>query len=393
MRLASRPLATTRLRPKTAPAVESATKAGAAGSRSKTGGSLLVSNVWRRFGAHMLFGLVSVGLLAPATPAMCGERETIKGITSLANASVRYTIPERHYVVLRRGPIEAVVVDNAAVDDDVLPGHRAGYHGIASLKHAMRGENVFVPAYSGLNFEHIYDGTAQPRDVLFEPRRAPMELRQIDATTVELYQPPTPNWHVESCLRYTLLPDGAIEMVVECVPRRPVFKRGYMGLFFASYIRQPESKAIHFLGHRRGESGTAWIEATSPRHGFEATHVAENDRRRFLHDDNVSARLLIGDRSRYVYTAPWYFGISHGMALAFVFRPSDQVRFTQSPSGGGEGNPAWDFQYLFQPVETNHLYRIVMRAVYVPYESTEQVARATAPHRRALGTDDADRKQ
>jgi hypothetical protein len=53
----------------------------------------------------------------------------------------------------------------------ILPGHRAGYHGVASLTHERQPRNLFVPAYSGLNVEHIHDGTTQPGDALFEPRR------------------------------------------------------------------------------------------------------------------------------------------------------------------------------------------------------------------------------
>ena len=131
------------------------------------------------------------------------------GRTTFTNPAIRYTVPEKPYVVLRRGEVEAVVVDNRAVDDGVLPGHRAGYSGLAALRHARRRENLFVPAYAGLNFEHIHDGTTQPRDVLFEPRNAPMELRRVDDHTAELYQRPTPHWGLESCLRYELLPDGA----------------------------------------------------------------------------------------------------------------------------------------------------------------------------------------
>ena len=89
-------------------------------------------------------------------------------------------VGEKHYIVLRRGPLEAVIVDNSAVDDAVLPRHRGGYHGLASLKHTRQQRNIFVPAYAGLNFEHIHDGTTQPREILFEPRFAPMELHAID---------------------------------------------------------------------------------------------------------------------------------------------------------------------------------------------------------------------
>src|SRR5262245_4322255 len=97
--------------------------------------------------------------------------------TSLSNPRIQFTVSASGYHILKRGPIEAVVVDNRAVDTPALPGHRAGYHGIGSLKHARQPRNLFVPAYAGLNFEHILDGTTQGREVLFEPRQAPMELR------------------------------------------------------------------------------------------------------------------------------------------------------------------------------------------------------------------------
>ncbi|MGE3312827.1 MAG: hypothetical protein AB7O66_22895, partial [Limisphaerales bacterium] len=120
-----------------------------------------------------------------------------EGVTSLDRADAAFTVPEKGYVVLRRGDVEAVIVDNRAVDDEVLPGHAAGYHGVAALRHTRQRRNLFVPSYSGLNFEHIHDGTVQERDVLFEPRRAPMQLRVISPHIAELHQPPTPFWGLE----------------------------------------------------------------------------------------------------------------------------------------------------------------------------------------------------
>ena len=73
-------------------------------------------------------------------------------LTSLADKAAKHETPQKHYVVLRRPDVSAVIVDNTAVDDDVLPGHRAGYSGVASLTHAKRADNLFVPAYAGLNF-------------------------------------------------------------------------------------------------------------------------------------------------------------------------------------------------------------------------------------------------
>lgn len=292
---------------------------------------------------------------------------------------------DKPYVVLERAGVRAVIVNNEAVDDAVLPGHRAGYSGVASLTYGQQGRNLFVPAYAGLNYEHIHDGTVQAREILFEPRQAPMEIRQADEHTAELHQPPTPHWRLESWLKYTLLEDGTIEMSLECVPRAKTFKNGYLGLFFASYIHQPESLDIHFLGHpaKDTDSEARWIRGVTPDHGVRPTHLAVEDRREFPHDAEFPLSLVF-NLSDHRYREPWYYGVSHGMALAQMFRPRDQARLSQSPSGGGNGNPAWDFQWFIPQYEVGTHYRFVMRAMYLPFESTDQVTRATAAHRAIL---------
>jgi hypothetical protein len=291
------------------------------------------------------------------------------GRTTLSDPSIRYAVPEKAY---------------GAVDDEVLPGHRAGYSGVALLRHARRRENVFVPAVAGLNFEHVHDGTVQERNVLYEPRVAPMELRRVNEHTAELYQKPTPHWGLESCTRYELLADGALEMTFECVPRRRTFRNHYVGLFWASYIHQPASGAIHFLGHpTQGDRTPRWLESISPAHGTRATHLAADDHREFVHDEKFPMSLVFNE-SDVRYDEPWYYGVSHGMALVQIFRPRDHVRFAQSPSGGGAGNPAWDFQTFLPDYQLDQRSTMVMRMLYLPFESAEQVRGVVEPHRAAL---------
>lgn len=298
--------------------------------------------------------------------------------TTLSNPSIPFTRPAAHYVVLQRGPVEAVIVDNAAVNDAVLPKHSGGYSGVAKLTHKQRAENLFVPGIAGLNFEHILDGTAHAdRKAQFEPRNWPMELRQISKHAVELCQSPTFLQSLESCQRYELLPDGTIQLTIEVAARKPSFKNGYIGLFWASYINQPESLDIHF----RGPGG--WVRGVTPAHGTLSTHIAETDNRQFPHDEPFPLT-LVHSLSNHRYAEPWFFGINHGMAFVQMFRKQDQVRITQSPSGGGNGNPAWDFQFYASPYEPNKIYRFVMRAAYLPYTSPEQIETATRKHRAAL---------
>jgi len=323
-------------------------------------------------------------VLAVLTVSASGRPFEAPGVTSLTDGKVKYRVPDEHYVVLKRGPVTAVIVDNAAVDVPALPGHRAGYNGLASLSHERRRQNLFVPSYAGLNFEHIHDGTLAVAKEKFEPRRNPMQLRVVDEFTVEVYQPPTTNWKLESCGRYRLLKDGTIEYTFECIPRADVFKQGYIGLFWASYIDAPEDKVVHFRGRRKGDAGAGqWIRGVTPRHGVDSTHppAAEHFTPRV---DPEFPLTLVNHPSKYEYREPWYFGVSHGMAYVQMFRQRDHVWFAQSPTGGGSTNPAWDFQWFVPNCKVGKAYGFVMRAAYLPFESREQIARITRPHRQAL---------
>jgi hypothetical protein len=338
--------------------------------------------LWGAVGLGLAFALLgSPCLWDPAAAAATGEPPKL---TSLSDPKVRYEVPKKPYVVLKRSGIEAVIANNEAVDDAVLPRHRAGYSGVASLTGAGRKDNFFVPGVAGLNYEHIHDGTTQNRTIQFEPRNAPMELRVIDEHTAEVYQAPTPFFALESCLRYRLLEDGVIEMTLECIPRKATFKNGYIGLFWASYIHQPKSLDIHFKGHGEGEKETRWIRGVTPKHGVEAVHVAHDDQRQFKHDADFPL-LLVFNRSKWRYREPWYYGVNGEHAYVQMFRPKDRILLTQSPSGGGTGNPAWDFQFYVEDYRVGERYQMVMRAMLLRFESAAQVEAATAKHRQALG--------
>ncbi len=192
------------------------------------------------------------------------------GVTSLTDSRVRFQVAENHYAVLQRGALRAIVVDNAELDLADLPGHRAGYNGLASLTHTARDANLFVPAVGGLNLEHIHDGTTAALKEKFEPRKCPMQLRVVDRHTVEVYQPPTANWQLESCGRYQLLEDGTIEYTFECIPRADGYRNGYpVRLHRAVALRSQSldglcadvpSTRLHLAGpiafrRRLGESG------------------------------------------------------------------------------------------------------------------------------------------
>jgi hypothetical protein len=296
------------------------------------------------------------------------------GVTSLTKPQVQYVVVESGQVRLKRGPVELVLVDNGAHRLPEAAEHRAGYNGIAVLKHERQPRTLFVPTVAGLNFEHIHDGTTAGLKEKFEPRKFPMQMRKIDEFTYELHQPPTENFQLESCGRYRLLEDGVIEYAFECIPQANTLERNYLGLFWASYIHQPEDKSIHFLGYEAPseKKKSRWINGVTPSHGVDATHppaAAEF----FPKVEDDFPLTLVNHPSKFVHTSNYYYGVCRGMAWVQVFRPRDRVWLAQSPSGGGRGNPAWDFQWFVPDVKVGRAYGFVMRAAYVPFESREQI--------------------
>jgi hypothetical protein len=338
---------------------------------------MMGKNVYRISIAVVMIG--AVNSIAPA-----GEKPhpfAAPRVTSLTNKAVRFTVPKEHYIVLKRGGISATVVDNDAVDVPGIAPRRRGYSGIAVLKRGEQDNNPFIPV--ALNFEHIHDGTLTVNKERFEPRAFPMELRKIDEHTAEVYQAPTPNWKLESCGRYHLLEDGTVEYTFECIPRADLFKNGYIGLFWASYIKEPEDRAIHFLGHGIEDSAPRWIRAVTPKHGTESTHPPAGNVPNLKLDPAFPLTLVSG-RSKYTYAEPWYYGVVRGHAIVQMFRARDRIWLAQSPDGGGGKNPAWDFQWFVPDTKVGDAYGFVMRMAYIPYESREQVQMQTRPHREAL---------
>ena len=155
------------------------------------------------------------------------------------------------------------------------------------------------------------------------------------------------------------------------------YRNNYIGLFWASYIHQPEDKSIWFQGRPSGSSGNASrINGVTPSHGVDSTHRPAHIPKLPPVDDDFPLT-LVNHPSKYEYTQPWYYGVSHGMAFVQMFRTKDHIWMAQSPSGGGNGNPAWDFQWFVPYPEVGKTYGFVMRATYLPFNNHEQIEEQT----------------
>ena len=189
---------------------------------------------------------------------------------------------------------------------------------------------------------------------------------------------------LESCGRYQLLDDGTIEYTFECIPRAKAYRHDYIGLFWASYIHAPAERAILFKGRTAGSNAVArWIKGVTPKHGTDSTHRPTGVATLPPVDGDFPLT-LVNHPSKFEYTEPWYYGVSHDMAFVQMFRQSDHIWMAQSPTGGGNANPAWDFQWFIPKPQIGKAYGFVMRAAYVPFESREQLIDLTAAHRATL---------
>jgi hypothetical protein len=296
----------------------------------------------------LLLGLMLLGF--GTVPAVSSQPEQ-------TDAAARATIAV--------GDIEAVFVDNGAFGQP-----RAGYNGIASLTHKEEPSTIFVPAYAGFNLEHIFGGEMVMK---FEPRQHPMTLEKVSDHTVVLHQSRTPISAVESTTRFTVKAPHYIDIEFECIPHTlDFFKYGYIGLFWASYIHEPEDKSIHFLGRDESSDELRWIAAFSKAHGDKSTHRHINDRMNLAFPPD-SQPLLVSDYSDYRFAEPIYYGRFRDMVFAYMWDRSEGVRFAQSPTGGGAKNPAWDFQFIVPEPKAGQRYGFRARLVYKPFVSADDV--------------------
>ncbi len=285
---------------------------------------------------------------------------------------------EAGHASLTAGSVSLIVADNAAFG----PDHRGGYSGLAELRHGA-SRNLFVPAYAGLNFEHVFSGDAASFAWdIFEPRCAAMELWKVGELALELRQERTEHWPLRSTVRYALTAEGAIDLTMTCTPLADAWKKhGHLGIFFASYIDRPEDIGLHFIGRSRpgrGEATPRWIHHLSPAHGTAACHRAAGSDWDPPADPGFKISLATG-HSDLEYSYPFYYGVTQGKVIAFLFeKPTadGEIRLAQSPTGGGDRNPAWDFVYLRRRYEVGKPFSFRLRLVVRDFTDREAVVKA-----------------
>lgn len=278
-----------------------------------------------------------------------------------------------HSVTLQAGDLTAVVGDNSEAGE-----HRKGYNGVWSLRHAAGSRSIFVPAVAGLNLEHIVSGeNLEDPITFFEPRHSEMTLTPISTSEVELHQPPTPVFHVESWTRFKLSAPHYLDMSFRCRAHEPVFPRGYMALFWASYMNAPEDKSMYFPGGLDGQKDL-WTQLCTQWHNDQSTVRHREDTFEMTFPPQ-GRDTLFKSLSKLRFDQPFFYGCIDELVWLLMFDRAEGIRFTHSPSGGGlnkelkSTNPAWDFQFFVQKPVPMKEYSFRARTVLRPRCSREEM--------------------
>lgn len=235
------------------------------------------------------------------------------------------------------------VMNNAA-----LGPHLMGYNGISNLHHNGPSPiNVFVPAHAGLNFEWIVDYEESQ-----EPRQAAAAL-SIDGKDIVLDFPADASG-LKTNVRYSFADPHYVDVTIK---HTPTIKRSrHMVTVWASYLNQPSDIAMHFL------TRDGWVAAAAPEHKVDGLFVPETMRPIIWTDQEADLHPL----------HPFFYGVAaDGRALVYMFdRPTE---FWHSPTGGGQGNPAWDFLLRLEDYERDVTYTFQLRIAYHDFDSPQDV--------------------
>ena len=280
-------------------------------------------------------------------------------------------------ITLKTSRLECTIGNNKSYQSE-FGVHNPGYNGVFSIKSPDLTENPFVPAYAGLNLEHYFDARATyGRNVFFEPRHSPMSLKRIDEHTVELHQPPTPTFAVDSWTRFEVSEPYYLDFSFRFVLHKDVFEGGFMGVFWASYINGPLNKSAYFLNAGSTLDNPQWRQLCTQQHNRHSTvrHELDTAELKFENSDST----LFGSLSPLRYSEPFFYGRFRNMAMIYVFEPNPNLRFAHSPSGGGtsktgdDTNPAWDYQLVVPEYEIGKEYSLKGRLIYKPWKDRADI--------------------
>ncbi|MBX3180826.1 MAG: hypothetical protein KF886_26055 [Candidatus Hydrogenedentes bacterium] len=265
--------------------------------------------------------------------------------------------------------------------------------GFNSLAHRLYPERgLFRSRMVGLNFEHIFNGSAAYNDIaMFTPRREPNYLLKQGPQQATLRWPADMSaWGVACSMTYTFSESDAIDMRFTAVPLEEKWPHGYLAFMWASYMQRAVDRPIHFWGVEDGGEAR-WIRfgaAADNVQGFETGTVAFAGEEPLPFDPDAQALNIVEHPAkRFVY--PFYYGLldgdqdltTDGDALAYIvmFDQTAPIRFAlwnfiKDDAGNPDPHsPAWDWQYVIRDPKVGERYGYKMRVVVTPFTTRADI--------------------
>ena len=266
----------------------------------------------------------------------------------------------------------AAIKDGSFEDGPYRFDRYNGYNGIRKL-YSRYGpaENIFdVAGGSGLNFEFVYDAggsSFRPRWVDGRPGSAPTPgtLTRLDETTAVLETRVQAPSRVDVQTTFKVVAPCYIDLATVVRPHAGSFTGDWLGLFWACYIRRPETKTTYIRARPREGGASGWTPTLAELPHDPRAFASERESPLLPNEPDPAGRLLHNIRPLRC-VEPVMFGRWRNMLVAMMFRTDDHLRFAIQPTGGGLRNPAWDFGIVIKQCQAGASYRWDGRLVFKP---------------------------
>ncbi len=256
------------------------------------------------------------------------------------------------------------------------------------------GKPVFRPDLVGLNFEHIFNGSAADKGIcMFTPRKDVCELVSISTSSASLHWPMEhSSWNMGCSMTYQMASPNAIDIQFEVTPSADRFPLGYAAFMWASYMHRTRERCIHFLGQEGDRHGWIRFGEDLPQ-GFETGTVSFKDVPDLPYEKET-ATLNILEHPTKKFTKPFYYGLIDGdndpatqddtLVYIMMFDQSETIRFAlwnfirDSNNQPDPHSPAWDWQFVIHKPEVGKTYGYRARVVIKPFAGREDVEKEYA---------------
>ena len=290
-----------------------------------------------------------------------------------------------HEASMNSGNLFGRLVDNIAN----AKGQGSGFH---PLYHRLYPDRpIFRPEFVGLNFEHVFNGTAADKDrCMFTPRKDPCELMTHSMQRASLHWPKDhSSWDMSCAMTYTLAAPNAIDITFEATPYAALFPMGYVAFMWASYMNRTRERRIHFIGRDAEREG--WISfGDDLNDSFETGTVSFFGLPGLPYEEGAQTLNTIEHPTK-KFLKPLYYGLLDGdndpatrddtLVYIVMFDQTESIRFAlwnfiKDASGQPDPHsPAWDWQYVVRNPQPGKTYGYRARVIIKPFVSREDVER------------------